>query len=256
MCLCVTSCQCWVKGTFWFITAWLFWASFLSDMTDDDMIRTINIYHALLCIRVDIKGRVSVLVCFATVQICSLKSFGAFAVWSGSPGFQLKPLWTSDFLCDFGAAMSPCSQISANHWVTISLLLRGMMTKTANANLCNTKYLNKKVQNTERRDEGQTKTDRLNKSLTWKYRGVNTYNAEYTSIHHYNRSFTPFHPVCLSPPPLFIHSLISPSQSISPSPLTNALFHVLSYFSLPLCRPPSLTLMSHGPFVGPLHFWG
>lgn len=41
-----------------------------------------------------------------------------------------------------------------------------------------------------------------------------------------------------SPPPLFIHSLISPSQSIYPPTHTNALFHVLSYF--PLFLPPSL----------------
>lgn len=94
-------------------------------------------------------------------------------------------------------------------------------------------------------DAGGTTTDVMLNSRVW------IFNYEK------RKCFFLLHPPSpLSPPPLFIHSLISPSQSISPSPLTNALFHVLSYFCLSPRRPLSLTLMSHGPFVGPPHFWG
>lgn len=64
-------------------------------------------------------------------------------------------------------------------------------------------------------------------------------SCTYTSFDCYNKKkcFSTFSHSLISPPPLFIRPLISSSQSISLSlslPLTNALFHVLSYFSLSL----------------------
>ena len=107
------------------------------------------------------------------------------------------------------------------------------------------------------RDQSQTKAE-TEEEVEIHKAGVNRYNAEYKSVDHYNKKETvspastpPFSHLYLS---LSIPSSLHPNQSLPPPSLMHSFMS--SPISPPLYRPLSLTLMSHGPFVGPLHFWG